>query len=227
MRRFRAVIFDCNGIIVNDEPIHLKLFQKVLREEGIILTRKEYFKKYLAMDDRSCFKDVLESHCLLSSKNRVQELIRRKAAYYKETIKKEFIIFPGVKSFVKKHQKRYVLAIVSGALRSEIDWILRKAGIFSAFSVIVSAEDVRNGKPSPECYLTALKYLNRMPEFRGDSLKAGQCLAIEDSIHGVESAQKAGMKCMAITNSYSAKELSKADSVKKSLSGVQISGLKF
>lgn len=223
----RAILFDCNGVIADDEPIHLKLFQKVLKEEGIVLTRKEYFKKYLAMDDRSCFKDVLQVHGRDSSKKHVQELVRRKSVYYKETIKNELRIFPGVKSFVRKHQNHYFLAVVSGALRSEIDLILKRAEIEHAFSVIVSVENVRNGKPSSEGYLLALKMLNHLPELKENPLKPEECIAIEDSIYGVEAAQKCGMKCLAVTNSYSKKELTRADIVVESLVGINLEHLKF
>lgn len=218
----RAILFDCNGIIVDDEPIHLKLFQKVLKEERIPLSRKDYFERFLAMDDRTCFKVVLEMHHLPATKERVQELIQRKALYYQKMIQQGYRIFPGVKSFIKRHQRDYTLAVVSGALRQEIEWILEKAKIRSAFSVIVSAEDVRNGKPDPECYSFALDQLNQLLQFKETPLKAEESLAIEDSIHGVESAHNAGMKCLAVTNSYSKEYLSKADKIVKSLMGVSV-----
>ena len=223
----RAILFDCNGVIADDEPIHLRLFQKVLKEEGIALTREEYFKKYLAMDDRSCFTDVLKAQGLPHSPKRVRSLIARKADYYKEVIQTELKIFPGVKSFVRRHQGRYTMAVVSGALRHEIDLILKRGGIFPAFQAIVSSEDVKSGKPDPECYLRGFKLLNRLPIFKKNPLKSGQCLAIEDSVHGVESALEAGMKCLAVTNSYSKKDLHRADAVVATLVGVDIASLKL
>lgn len=221
----RAILFDCNGVIVDDEPIHLKLFQKVLAEEGIPLTRKQYFEKYLALDDRSCFHDVLQLHGRPLSAKIVRDLVRRKAIYYSKTIQKEAKIFPGVKSFVAHHRQNYPMAVISGALMSEIRWILAHAGIRNAFSVIVSSEHVRRGKPDPQCYRLGLQKLGRLPEFRKTRLIPSQCLAIEDSIHGVQAAQSAGMKCLAVTNSYSRQELSHADWVVKSLSGVLVDRL--
>lgn len=219
----RAILFDCNGVIIDDEPIHLKLFQQVLKEEGIRLTRKAYFQKYLALDDRTCFENILKTHRLSVSKKRIDELIQRKADYYKKAIQKEFKIFPGVKSFIEKYQKQYLMAVVSGALRSEIDWILRKASLKKFFAVIVSAEDVKRSKPYPDCYTTALKRLRSIKNY--SNLKAVECLAIEDSIHGVEAARRAGMKCLAITNSYSKKDLRKAEIVVKSLAGLNLEKL--
>lgn len=223
----RAILFDCNGVISDDEMIHLKLFQKVLKEEGISLSKKEYFKKYLAMDDRSCFSEALKSHHLDFSEKHIKELILRKAIYYQQTIRREFRIFPGVKSFIKRHQRQCALAVVSGALRSEIDWILKKAGIRSAFSVIVSSEDVKKGKPNPESYVLGLKLLNRLPRFKKNPLKAQECLAIEDAVHGIDATHGAGMKCLAVTTSYSRKDLYKADCVVKNLAGVHVENLKL
>lgn len=213
----RAILLDCNGVIIDDEPIHLRLFQKVLKEEGIRLTRKEYFKLYLAMDDRSCFEDAFKRHGRPLSPAMLKDLIERKAAYYKKTIGQEAEIFPGVKTFVKEHVKNCILAVVSGALRREIDWILRRAEIQRFISVIISAEDVKNGKPHPECYRKGLAALNRLPRFRELPLKAGECLAVEDSIHGVEAAKRAGMKVLAVTNSYSKRDLSHADLIVSTL----------
>mgnify|MGYP001612904171 CR=1 FL=1 len=143
----RAILFDCNGVIVDDEPVHLKLFQKVLAEEGIPLTTEDYFAKYLALDDRTCFYDVLKLHRRKVSPAIIKGLVRRKSAYYNKAIQKEARIFPGVKAFVAHHKKQFPMAVISGALYHEIKWILNHAGIVDAFSVIVSSEHVTSGKP--------------------------------------------------------------------------------
>ena len=221
IRGLRAILLDCNGIIIDDEPIHLRLFQKVLKEEGIRLTRKEYFKRYLAMDDKSCFADALKRHGKPATPATLKDLIERKAAYYKRTIGREARIFPGLKDFVKSHAKDFTLAVVSGALRREIDWILKKAGIQRYLSAIVSAEDVKNGKPNPECYRKGMAKLNRLPKFRSTPLRAGECLAVEDSIHGVTSARRAGMSALAVTNSYSRNRLRHANLVVRTLRGLR------
>jgi len=175
------------------------------------------------LDDRTCFEDVLKKQRRPVTKKKIQELISRKADYYQETIKKELKLFPGVKSFVQQNKKHFSLAIVSGALRHEINWILKRTKLKEAFSVIVSAENVKRSKPYPDCYQEALKLLNHLLQFKNNPLKPAECLAVEDSIHGVESAHKAGMKCLAVTNSYSKKELSKAEIVVNSLVGINLS----
>jgi HAD superfamily hydrolase (TIGR01509 family) len=223
----RAILFDCNGIIIDDEPIHLRLFQKVLQEEGISLSPQEYYQKYLALDDRSCYKEVLREHQRVATDSYIQKLIRKKAHYYQKVIAEELRIFPGVQSFVKKHQKHYMLGVVSGALRHEIDLILERAGIISAYSVIVSTEDVQMGKPNPEGYLLAWEKLNTLPKFKNHPLKAQECLVIEDSIHGIEAAHHAGMKCLAVTNSYPKEKLTHADCVVDTLEGLRVETLQL
>ena len=223
----RAILFDCNGIISDDEPIHMRLFQKVLAEEKITLSREEYYDKYLALDDRACFTQVLQEHKRNFSKPSVQKLIDKKADYYQQTIASEIRIFPGVKEFVKRHQDNYPMGVVSGALRHEIDLILTHAGIISAYSVIVSTEDVKACKPDPEGYLLGWKLLNALPQFKKHPLKAEECLVIEDSVHGVQAAIQAGMKCMAVTNSYPADQLTHASTVVHSLKDVHIQDLTY
>ena len=78
----RAILFDCNGVIIDDEPVHLELFRKVLREEGVPLSRKDYFKKYLAMDDRSCFRHALLSRGKPAGPAAVRAPVARKAVSY-------------------------------------------------------------------------------------------------------------------------------------------------
>ena len=218
----KAIIFDFDGVITDSEPVHLKMFQKVLKEMGISLNEKEYYEKYLGMDDKGCFATVLQSHGLNNPSNQIQSLIEKKTGYLMEYIKKDLFIFPGVKDFIKTVRNKYRLAIASGALRHEIEFVLRYAGIHSAFELIVSAEDVRYGKPDPECFNKTLEGLN------GEGMQeimAEECLVIEDSIAGIEAAHSAGMKCIAVTNTYGQDRLTMADMVVKSLVEIKIEEL--
>jgi beta-phosphoglucomutase-like phosphatase (HAD superfamily) len=106
------------------------------------------------------------------------------------------------------------LAISSGALRSDIAPILETLGIAECFDVIVTAEDVARSKPDPECYRLAHTRLN---EFRGLDLNPGQVLAIEDTPAGIAAAKSAGLRVIAVTNSYPASHLSQADHIVETL----------
>jgi HAD superfamily hydrolase (TIGR01509 family) len=221
----RAIIFDCDGIIADNEPLHLRCFQKVLGEEGIPLTEKEYYDIYLGMDDKGCFSAVLKAHGRPATPARISELIDRKARYYEETIKQELILFPGVASLVKEASRRYVLAVSSGALRHEIELILKAAGIRDAFKVIVSAEDVSVGKPDPQGFQKALARINDLFPRPDPPISPQESLVIEDSIAGVQAAKAAGMRCLAVTNSYPRETLKQADLTVNSLEGLSLETL--
>jgi len=224
---FRAIIFDFDGVIADTEPFHFKAFQKVLADEGMTLTERDYYGKYLGVDDLGCFKSVLASYGRRPGPKKIASLIRRKSCIYTENIIKKLSFIPGVITFVKRAAKRYPLAIASCALRQEIVMILRKGGIDNAFQVIVSAEDISRGKPDPEGFLKALKNLNRTGKIRrsGKPLKPQECLVIEDSPFGVEGARRAGMPCLAVASSYTVKNLAGARVVRKNFLGLTPSSL--
>ncbi len=219
----KAVIFDCDGVIVNSEPNHFSAFQLTLAAEGITLTQEEYNKTYLAMDDKTCFETVLAVHQRPTDKTTVKRLIHQKMAVYKTLSQEKLHIYPGVTALVKQLEGRYKLAIASGAFRGEIKEALDKAQIRSAFPVIVSAQDVKRCKPSPEPFITALDKLNQLHHAAtiGGLIRPGECVVIEDSIHGIMAASAAQMKSLAVTTSYSREALEGiADIVVNSLTEV-------
>lgn len=216
----RAVIFDFNGIIVDDEPIHFELFQRVLGEEGIVLTEEAYYARYLGFDDRGAFMAGFQENRRPLNGAKIAELIERKAAYYQAAIRNHVAIFPGVKSLVAKLAQNLPLAVASGALRNEIETILTTAGLINHFQAIVSAEDVERGKPEPDIFLKALASLNGL---NGNAIQASECVVIEDSKEGIKGARRAGMKCLAVTNSHPAELLGEATSVVQSLEEVSLS----
>lgn len=217
----RAVIFDFNGVIVDDEPIHFELFQRVLNEEGIELTEKDYYARYLGFDDRGAFTAAYRDHGRQIDDQQLAKLIDRKAACYQEAIRNKLRVFPGVKALVPDLAQRLPLAVASGALRNEIEGILLALGMRNYFSAIVSAEDVQRGKPEPEIFLKALQLLNsRLHEI--PAIGAADCLVIEDSKEGVRGALRAGMKCLAVANSHAPEQLSDAHAVVTSLEKVNL-----
>ena len=217
----RAVIFDFNGIIVDDEPIHFKLFQRVLGEEGINLSEEIYYERYLGFDDRGAFMAGFRDNNRPLGEEKLRDLVERKAVYYQEAIRNHVTIFPGVEELIVELRPTFPLAVASGALRHEIDTILNTAGLLKYFEALVSAEDVTQGKPEPEIFLKAVAALN-VRCTNQPPIEPGECLVIEDSKEGVRGARRAGMKCLAVTNSHPAELLSEADAVVKSLEEVSV-----
>jgi len=205
----RAVVFDFDGVIVDSEPLHFSLFRRLLGEEGIVLTREQYDAIYLGMDDRECFTEALTRHGKTAALPRVPELIERKSALLMSTIADHVPLLPGAVDFVRALATSFPLAICSGALRREIEAMLKQAGILSCFVGIISAEDVSHGKPNPEGFTKALALLNRTQN-PAPPIAPASCLAIEDSLAGIEAARAAGMRCLAVANSYPAAALKQA-----------------
>jgi beta-phosphoglucomutase len=213
------VIFDFNGIIVDDEPIHFELFQRVLGEEGITLTEEAYYARYLGFDDRGAFMAGFHEGNRSLTDEKLSELIERKAAYYQQATRDHVVIFPGVKTLVYNLAPSVPLAVASGALRQEIATILRTAGLLNYFQAVVSAEDVQQGKPEPEIFLKVLAKLNAGVS---PKIEPTDCVVIEDSKEGIRGARRAGMKCLAVTNSHPAELLGEANAVVTSLEEVSL-----
>ena len=217
----RALIFDFNGIIVDDEPIHFELFKQVLAEEGIKLTEADYYARYLGFDDRGAFTAAYREHGRSLDEKLLTRLIDRKTIYYQSEIRSKVRLFPGVEKLVTTLVPVLPLAVASGALRQEIETILSAAGLLKHFAVIISAEDVDHGKPEPEIFLKALARLNAQVE-DGHPIDAADCLVIEDSKEGIRGARRAGMKCLAVSNSHPTELLQEANAVVRSLEEVDL-----
>jgi len=146
----------------------------------------------------------------------ISEFVNRKSEHFNNFLKGNILILEGVQDFISRVSLKYPLSIGSGAFRNEIVEILEYVGLREHFDIIVSADEVENCKPDPEVYIKVLGHLNDLG-LASSTILANECLVIEDSISGVRAAHSAGMKCLAITNSYSAEDLSEAELIADSL----------
>ena len=218
----RAIIFDFDGILVDSEPLIMKLIQKMAAREGWLLSEEEYYRNYLALDDRGVVEHLWHSHGRSLSDARRDELLAWKARAYEKIIHNGLPPMPGAVEFVLRAAEHFTLAIASGSLRVEIEHLLRKVGLREKFAVLATADDCLRSKPDPEVYLKALSRLQEIPQLHEPRLQAGECLAIEDAPHGVVAAQAAGMKCLALTHSRPQAELLHADWVARQFAEVDL-----
>jgi phosphoglycolate phosphatase/beta-phosphoglucomutase len=203
----KAIFFDFNGVIIDDERIHLKAYREVLLDKDVPLTDEDYFAS-LGMDDVAFVQAAYARAGVLLTDEVMRELIRREHELHREFITNDLPIPGGVVTFIKAASRHYQLGIVSMAERPEIDYVLGLAGLSNRFSIFVSAEPGLNHKPAPDCYQRGLEVLNE--KRRGDRelpLTARECLAIEDSPPGIEAARGAGMRTLGITTTVSAEQL--------------------
>jgi beta-phosphoglucomutase len=223
----RAILFDFNGVLVDDEPIHLAMFQRVLAQEGLELSAADYYAHYLGLDDRGCFAAVLAAAGEDAAVPRLMRLIARKAAFYQELIhQRGYPLFAGAAELVTAAAGAgLMLGVVSGALREEVEGALRQAGLASHFKVLVSAEDVAAAKPDPEGYRRALEGLNTLPPLPERLLHPHEVLAVEDSPAGLAAAAAVGLVTLAIAHTYAADRLTVADAVAANLDGLSLDRL--
>ena len=139
----KAILFDFDGVIADSEPIHFKGFQQVLADVGIDLTKSDYMKRYLGYDDEACLRQVFRDRHKKLSLAQLRQLVAAKTRWVKARLRSKPVLLPGASRVVKMLGRRYPLAVVSGALRQEIQIVLRQAKLQKFFKVLVAAEDVK------------------------------------------------------------------------------------
>ena len=200
-----GILFDFNGVIVDDESQHCEALIATLSEYGYTLDRDTYYREYLGFDDRECFRFTFERMGRPIDEAGLREAIARKHAQYEEAIRASKRLVPGVSDFIENAAlDGFQLAIVSGALRSEIDLILELAGLRPHFAEIVAAEDVAACKPDPQGFNRAREKLE---------LASRRCVVVEDSIPGLNAARAAGLRCAVLATSHPEDALGDADLV--------------
>lgn len=218
-----GVVFDFDGIIVDSEPLHYRAFQKVLEPLGAGFTWQAYVDHYMGFDDRDAFREAFKVNRLPLDSAALAGLIAAKAALFHEVAAEGVEPYPGVVELVRSLAGRVPLAICSGALRSDIEPVLRMLSLTDAFDCLVTAEDVAASKPDPASYRLAVQRLQQ--RFPAAAIAADRVIAIEDTPAGIESARGAGLKVLAVTNSYPATDLSAADRVVAALSAISVEEL--
>ncbi|MDF7798297.1 HAD family phosphatase [Pontiellaceae bacterium B1224] len=208
-----AVIFDFDGIIVDSEPMHFRAFNEVLNPLGIEISWEDYCEIYIGFDDRDAFREAYKLNNQKVSSRDLKRLIEQKAEIFQKYIKNgEATPLPGAVELIKSIPVRLPVALCSGALREDILPIIENLGIANAFSQLVTAEDTPKSKPHPAPYLLAIKKLGIEDP--------ATAVAIEDTPAGILSAKGAGLKVLAVTNSYDRAYLMEADAVTDSLKNI-------
>ncbi|MDJ0556053.1 MAG: HAD family phosphatase [Microcoleaceae cyanobacterium MO_207.B10] len=199
----KAVLFDFNGVIINDELLHEQLIEQVLIEENLLLKTGEYHKFCLGRSDRACLTDILTHRGRVVNDGYLDQLVKRKTEAYQQQLEsiEELPIYTDTVDFISMITKNDLkMAVVSGALRAEVELVLKRANLADSFSIIVAGDDLTVSKPEPDCYLLAVEFLNqKYPEL---NLLPSECLVIEDTFSGIEAAKRAGMTVVGVAHTY-------------------------
>jgi beta-phosphoglucomutase len=195
----RAVVFDFNGTLSQDEPILCEIFMELFAEHGRPLSAQEYFDELAGLSDPEIVRTWLgESHPA------VDEVIDERIRRYRAAVANGSTVPEEVRAAVRYAAAQVPVGIVSGAARAEIEPVLEGAGIADSIAVIVPAEDVERGKPHPDGYARAAMLLG---------VAAPDIVAFEDTEAGVASAKDAGLRCIAVLGTLSPARLLRADEI--------------
>ena len=216
-----AVLFDFDGILVDTEPMHHRAFNEVLDPLGMAFPWKEYVETYMGFDDRDAFREAFRAKGIDLDDTNLAKLVAAKSEAFLRGLRAGVTAYPGAVPLIETLSAAGTpLALCSGALRADIDPILARLGVARRFDAIVSADDVRRSKPDPESYALAFR---RLAETYSSSLTVpGKSVAVEDTPAGIRSAKSAGLRVLAVTNSYGTGELAEADWIVESLENVRV-----
>jgi HAD superfamily hydrolase (TIGR01509 family) len=212
----RAIVFDFDGVIANTEPLHFQAFRDVLAGEGLTLSEREYYDRYLGFDDVGVFRAVgVET-------TRIDHLVKQKAVRVEALERDVSVLFPGAAAAIRRLAASVPLAIASGSISADIRRVLEREKLTQFFAAVVSADDTPKSKPAPDPYLHAVAQLDAVC---GGRLSPRECVAIEDSQWGLESARTAGLRTVGITHTYDAGTLL-ADAIVDALDRLEIGSLR-
>ena len=204
MNQMKIIIFDFDGVILDSENSHFIAFNEGLKNLNINISEDEYYSKYISLDDRGVITNVVNDKNISVTNEEIDMIIKNKNDYFESRLIDNSKLFPGVEELIIQLSKNFVLSIGSGANRSEIIKTLKNNNIYDYFEIIVSADEVNNPKPNPETYNRVLDNINI-------DFNINEIIVIEDSPGGIEAAKSAGLRCIAITNTFDNEELGKAD----------------
>lgn len=205
-----AVLWDMDGVIADTADYHYGAWKEVLEGTGVAFSKADFMKLFGQRHD-TIIKFALGDKL---SPEEISAISDKKQAIYRRNVAKNIMPLPGAIALIKSLKKHGIKsAIASSAVRPNIDVIIRGLGIEKDFQAIAWGTEVAEGKPSPEIFQLAAQKLG---------VKPGNCVVIEDAIAGVTAAKRAGMKCVAVTNSHPIQSLKNADLVVDSLEIVDI-----
>jgi len=217
MGKLYGLIFDVDGVIADTEAINarasIKIFAEVLGVEGVV--RKD-FEAGLGRGAEEYVKAGARVHGLELTEEQIRKVTQVRQEYFLKILSQEPLPpFPGVLELMDKAMQRedFRLAIATSGTLEKSRAVLEAAKVPYRKMVYINGDHVKNKKPDPELFLLAAERIGIEP---------ANCVVIEDAPNGVQAAKAAGAKCIAVTNSATAANLSEADLVCYSLEQVRL-----
>jgi HAD superfamily hydrolase (TIGR01509 family) len=199
-----------DGVLVDTEPLYIKMNKDFLRQHNAVIADEEY-NQFIGISAKKMWSYLQEKYKLPFS---VDDLISmEKQAKYDVLNETDLKPIDGVVELLDAlKQQKNIIAIASSSMKKNIELIILKSNLKKYFDIIVSGEDVQNGKPAPDIFLKAMHYFNEQPE---------NCVVVEDAKNGVIAAKAANMFCIGFQNKNSGnQDLSLADKIVQSISDI-------
>lgn len=216
----RTILFDFDGVLVNSEGLHFRAFERAAADAGIPLTEEEYYRDCIGFDDRGAWRQIAKTRGITLDSATLLGLLTYKAEIMRGLIhEKKYTALPGVEGLVRGLWRNYPLAIVTGAIRNEVELMIEGIGLRDCFRTIVAAEDVSVGKPDPQGYLQATATIARLTN---QTIAPTNALIFEDAPRVIERAKAVGFQTVGVPTHYGHDEL-KGDYTPKSLEAAEVS----
>ena len=211
----KTILWDLDGVIVDSGSYHFSAWQETFAKRGVMFTQENFVKLFGARND-------FIIHNILGDKvheDDINTIAAQKESNFRNRIKGNIKLLPGVLKLLEIIKKgHFKMSLVSSAAKENIDLLFGELGLEDYFSCIISGRDVTDSKPSPQIFLLAAEKCETKPE---------NCIVIEDSPLGVKAAKAAGMRCLAVSNAHSKRELAEADRIVNSLEEVDLIDLLY
>src|SRR5205823_8781769 len=176
----QAIVFDFDGVLADSEPLHLRSYQEIFEPHGVKLDTKTYCDRYLGFDDEGAFRQIIDDNGLMLGDEEIELLLREKSRRFEALVSGVNVLYPGAAACARALSAVWPVGVDSGALRHEIELMLRGAALLDTFTFIVAAGETDRTKPAPDPYLRAAE---------SHGVPPAACVAIEDSHWGLESAR--------------------------------------
>lgn len=189
MRKFQAVIFDFDGVLVDSEPLHYHAWSEALAPLGVQVSEEVYHERFIGIEDRGAIEWLASAHPTHSFEDLWATFPRKQELFLERILAEPLVPEASRKLFEQLKVEGYLLGVVSSSSRCEVWPVLELNGVRHLFDLGVFAEDVVRKKPHPEPYQKAL-----------EAMGVQQALVLEDSNAGIASATAAGCEVIRVTD---------------------------